>query len=154
MVRRLSDDARRLILDAAGEEARRRGAHRLGTDHLLLGLLHDPAGDATRALGVDLASARAALAALDRSALAAFGIDAPVLPVTTGPAPRTRLPLTSSARAVFRRAVENAEASRGRHIGTRDFLLALLAGKRPDPAAELLEALGVDPLVLRARLAP
>ena len=40
------------VVTAALEESRRRGDRRLGTEHLLLGLLHDP--DCARALGVDL----------------------------------------------------------------------------------------------------
>ncbi len=41
MITRLSVDARKMVLTSAAEEARRRGDRRLGTDHLLHGLLHD-----------------------------------------------------------------------------------------------------------------
>lgn len=153
MVKRLSEDARRLVLTAAADEACRRGDRRLGTDHLLLGLLHDPAAEAASALGVDLASARAAQAALDRAALAAVGIHASDLGPMEQPAgARRRPPLTSGARAVFKRAVEQARLGRRGQIGTRHFLLALLACQRPDPAAELLHQLGVDTAVVRDRL--
>jgi ATP-dependent Clp protease ATP-binding subunit ClpA len=153
MVRRLSEDARTLVLNAAAEEARRRGDRRLGTDHLLLGLLHGPAAEAASALGVDLASARAAQDALDRAALAAVGIHASDPgPIEDAAGPRRRPPLTSGARAVFKRAVEQARPRRSGRIGTRHFLLALLACERPDPAAELLHQLGVDPAVVRDRL--
>jgi ATP-dependent Clp protease ATP-binding subunit ClpA len=153
MVKRLSEDARRLVLTAAADEARRRGDRRLGTDHLLLGLLHDPAAEAAGVLGVDLASARAAQDALDRAALAAVGIRAGDLgPIEDAAGPRRRPPLTSGARAVFKRAVEQAPPRRSSRIGTRQFLLALLACERPDPAAELLHELGVDPAVVRHRL--
>jgi ATP-dependent Clp protease ATP-binding subunit ClpA len=154
MVKRLSEDARKLVLTAAADEARRRGDRRLGTDHLLLGLLHDPAAEAAGALGVDLESARAAQDALDRAALAAVGIDAGDLagPVEEPGGARRRPPLTSAARAVFKRAVEQARPRRSGRIGTRHFLLALLACERPDPAAELLHRLGVDQAVVRARL--
>ena len=64
---RLSADARRLILTWAAEEAGRRGDRRIGTDHLLLGILHESTSDAAEALGVDLASARAADERLDRA---------------------------------------------------------------------------------------
>ena len=57
MVTRLSPDARK-VLACAAQEARRRGDRRLGTDHLLLGLLCDPDSSAAAALGVDLAAAR------------------------------------------------------------------------------------------------
>jgi ATP-dependent Clp protease ATP-binding subunit ClpA len=153
MVKRLSQDTRTLVLTAAAGEAHRRGDRRVGTDHLLLGLLHDPAAEATGALGVDLASARAAQDALDRAALAAVGIHAGDLgpPEEPGGA-RRRPPLTSGARAVFKRAVEQARPRTSGRIQTRHFLLALLACERPDPAAELLHQLGVDPAVVRDRL--
>jgi ATP-dependent Clp protease ATP-binding subunit ClpA len=153
MVKRLSEDARKLVLTAAAEEARRRGDRRLGTDHLLLGLLHNPSAEAASALGVDLASARAAQDALDRAALAAVGIHADGLgPIEDVAGPRRRPPLTSGARAVFKRALEQARPSRSGRIETRHFLLALLACERPDPAAELLHQLGVDTAVVGDRL--
>lgn len=154
MVKRLSEDARKLVLTAAADEARRRGDRRLGTDHLLLGLLHDPTADPASALGVDLASARAAQDALDQAALAAVGIHTDDLgPIQDAAGARRRPPLTSGARAVFKRAVEQGRPRKSGRIGTRDFLLALLACERPDPAAELLHELGVDPAVVRDRLA-
>jgi ATP-dependent Clp protease ATP-binding subunit ClpA len=153
MVMRLSEDARRLLLAAATEEARRRGDRRLGTDHLLLGLLHEGSGEAASALGVDLASARAAQDALDRAALAAVGIHVGDLgPIEHAPGARRHLPLTSGARAVFKRAVEQVRPRKRGRIATRHFLLALLACQRPDPAAELLHELGLDPAVVRERL--
>ena len=70
----------------AGEEARRRGDRRAGTDHVLLALLEDPAIEAE--LGVSLQQARQALASLDHAALRALGLgsvtDAPALPVRAG----------------------------------------------------------------------
>jgi ATP-dependent Clp protease ATP-binding subunit ClpA len=153
MVKRLSEDARRLVLSAAADEARRRGDRRLGTDHLLLGLLHDPAAEAAGVLRVDLESARAAQDALDRAALAAVGIHADDLgPMGERGGARRRPPMTSAARTVFKRAIEEARPGKSGRIGTRHFLLALLARERPDPAAELLHELGVDPAVVRDRL--
>ena len=154
MVKRLSQDARRSVLTAAADEARRRGDRRLGTDHLLLGILHDPTSGPARALGVDLESARAAEDALDRAALAAIGIDAGGLgPVEDSGAGSRRLPpLTSGARTVFKRAIDQARPRKSGRIETRHFLLALLGCERPDPAAELLHELGIDPAVVRDRL--
>jgi ATP-dependent Clp protease ATP-binding subunit ClpA len=153
MPKRLSADARKLVLTSAAEEARRRGDRRLGTDHLLLGLLHDEDGRAARALGVSLAGARAASAALDVAALAAVGIEIDGLgggtPVSFG---RRLPPLTSGARAVFKRAIDEARPVRNGRIGTVHFLRALLSLQRPDPAAELLDALGVDRATVRERL--
>src|SRR5262245_24065403 len=153
MVKRLSDDARRLGLGSAAEEARRRGDRRLGTDHILLGLLHDPSGEPARVLGVDLESARAADEALDRAALAAVGLDAAGITLATDATAGGRLPLTSGARAVFKRAIDRARPAKTGRIEARHFLLALLDCERPDPAAELLQSLGVDTSDVRARLA-
>jgi ATP-dependent Clp protease ATP-binding subunit ClpA len=153
MPKRLSVDARKLVLTSATEEARRRGDRRLGTDHLLLGLLHDEDSPAAKALGVSLADARAASDALDRAALAAVGIQVKTLREGP-PAPfgRRLPPLTSGARAVFKRAIEEARPARTGRIDTAHFLLALLSLQGPDPAAELLDALGVDPAAVRKRL--
>jgi ATP-dependent Clp protease ATP-binding subunit ClpA len=153
MPRRLSADARKLVLASATKEARRRGDRRLGTDHLLLGLLHDGDCRAAKALGVSLADARAAAEALDVAALAAVGVEIDGLgegpPVSFG---RRLPPLTSGARAVFKRAIDEARPVKSGRIDTTHFLLALLSLQRPDPAAELLDALGVDPAEVRKRL--
>jgi ATP-dependent Clp protease ATP-binding subunit ClpA len=153
MVKRFSADARRMVLTSAAAEAQRRGDRRIGTDHLLLGLLDAPDSVAAGALGVDLESARAAAAALDRAALAAVGIELGQFGAQQRRAPaRRRPPLTSGARAVLHRGLQEASASRSRYIEARHLLLALLSRERPDPAAELLAALGVDPAQVRARL--
>ncbi len=154
MIKRLSADARKTVLTSAAEEARRRGDRRLGTDHLLLGLLHDAGSPAARALGIDLAAGRAASNALDLAALAAVGVNVARLGDPSQPdRARGHLSLTSGARAVFVHAVEQARGARTPRIETRHFLLALLDRERPDPAAELLRALGVDPSQVRSRLA-
>jgi ATP-dependent Clp protease ATP-binding subunit ClpA len=154
MPKRLSADARKLVLTSATEEARRRGDRRLGTDHLLLGMLHEEASPAAQALGVSLGDARAASDALDRAALAAAGIQVKALGEGP-PAPfgRRLPPLTSGARVVVKRAIDEARPARSGRIDTTHFLLALLSLQRPDPAAELLGALQVDPAAVRRRLA-
>jgi ATP-dependent Clp protease ATP-binding subunit ClpA len=154
MITRLSVDARKVVLTSAAEEARRRGDRRLGTDHLLLGLLHDPGSAVAKALGTDLESARDAADALDRAALAAVGIDATHLADRTRPVfGRRLLPLTSGARAVIKTALDETRRAGSKRIEARQFLLALLDRAHPDPAAELLQTLGVDPSQVRDRLA-
>jgi ATP-dependent Clp protease ATP-binding subunit ClpA len=153
MPKRLSVDARKLVMTSATEEARRRGDRRLGTDHLLLGLLHDADSPAAKALGVSLADARAAVDRLDAAALAAVGVQAETLGAAPAPFGRRLPPLTSGAREVFKRAVDAARPARTGRIDTAHFLLALLSLRRPDPAAELLDALGVDRAAVRQRLA-
>jgi ATP-dependent Clp protease ATP-binding subunit ClpA len=153
MVTRLSADARKIVLTSAAEEARRRGDRRLGTDHLLLGLLHDQDSPVAAALGIDLESARTALDALDRAALSAVGVNVDHLAQLPRPVHARRLlPLTSGARAVIKRTVEETHRTKSRRIETRQFLLALLERERPDPAAELLQALKVDRSQVRSRL--
>jgi len=151
MITRLSVDARKVVLASAAEEARRRGDRRLGTDHLLLGLLHD--ASSAKALGTDLEAARDAADALDRAALAAVGVDVAHL---ADPTPtvfsRRLLPLTSGARAVIKSALDQTRRAGSKRIEARQFLLALLERRRPDPAAELLQGLGVDPSQVRDRL--
>jgi ATP-dependent Clp protease ATP-binding subunit ClpA len=151
MVTRLSPDAR-MVLTSAAAEARRRGDRRLGTDHLLLGLLHDPGSGVAHALGVDLETARTASESLDRAALAAVGVN--VTQVGTPPAIfARRLPsLSSGARAVITVAVEQTRKAKTQPIQSREILLALLAREHPDPAAELLAAMGIERSLVRDRL--
>lgn len=134
----------------ARDEAIRRGDRVIGTEHLVLALLADPASPAAQALGCDLASARAALDALDSQALAAVGV-APG--ITAGPVTvRTggRLRLTPAAKAVIT-SIRGARKVRGAGLGI--VLNALLDLSRPDPAAELLTALGIDASAARERFA-
>jgi hypothetical protein len=132
------------------DEARRRGDRKVGTEHLLLGLLHEDA--MARVLGVDLAAARAALDGLDRDALSAIGVGAypepSATPVSRPRRPgllevlRQRMPMTATAKRLLE------DASRGlrrRHqIPPERVLLALCDLDAPDPAAALLTRLGVD----------
>ncbi|MET8183615.1 Clp protease N-terminal domain-containing protein [Streptomyces sp. NPDC005336] len=140
------------VVAAAMEEAQLRGDRRVGTEHLLLGVLHQKASPAVEALGVDLDTARQALASLDQAALAAIGIDVQGIERSPVPASRKRTPLSSGARAVFPRAVAEVRQDRRRRITLEDLLLALLACESPDPAAELLNRLGVDRTAVRERL--
>jgi ATP-dependent Clp protease ATP-binding subunit ClpA len=145
---------------AAREEARRRGNRRVGTEHLVLGLLHDP--EIASALGVTLDSAREALDLLDRQALDAIGIapalDAPPLPGRDQP-PRPnlkevlkdRLALTPAAKSGLQEA--GKPMRRGKHIVPQEVLVVVLACEPPDPAAALFAALGVDTAAARQRLA-
>ena len=142
----------RTVVTSALEEARLRGDRRIGTEHLLLGLLHDPDSVAARTLGIDLATAQEALDALDRAALATIGIDAHGVERAPIPTSRKRTPLTSAARAVLPRAVAEVSRTGGRRIGTEHLLLAILDCHQPDPAAELMARLDIDRDAVRERL--
>ena len=99
-------------------------------------------------------NARAASDALDVAALAAVGVQVAAVGGPPPPAAGRRLrPLTSGTRAVLKHAVDEARPAKTGRLGTDHFLLALLSRERPDPAAELLNALGVDPATVRERLA-
>ena len=146
---------------AAREEALCRGDRRVGTEHLLVALLLEP--DLASVLGTDVEAARAGLAKLDRQALAAVGVGAQIEePV---PAPRARLSRRPTLKTVLRGrlpltpvAKKALEASwkatrRGcRQLGEKYLLASLLELERPDPAAELLAHLGIDPASARKRL--
>jgi hypothetical protein len=136
----------------AGEEARRRGDRRTGTDHLLLALFEDPSIEAV--LGVSLQQAREALESLDHEALGALGLgsgtDAPPLPMRAVPkkptirdiVQRDRLRMTPAAK----KALEKASKPNRRklQITAQQVLAQILALQPPDPAAVLLGALGVN----------
>ncbi|MFC4590169.1 Clp protease N-terminal domain-containing protein [Sphaerisporangium corydalis] len=144
------------VVEAALEEARRRGDRRLGTEHLLLGLLHDPHSAPARAIGVDLAAGREALESLDRAALASIGIDVGALHPLAPVPPRRHPPLTlsalsSSARTALDRAVKATRVTT-RHLGPEHLLLALLDCRPPDPVAELMSHLAIDPAAVRERV--
>jgi Clp amino terminal domain, pathogenicity island component len=144
----------------AGEEARRRGDRRIGTDHLLLSVSEDPAIE--RVLGVSLEQARHASESLDQEALGAVGIgpdiDIPPLPmraVSKKPAIRDvmktdRLRMTPAAKKVLEAAVRGNR--RKTQVTAEQVLVEILALHPPDPASVLLDALGVNTSVLRRRL--
>jgi hypothetical protein len=144
----------------AGEEARRRGDRRTGTDHLVLALLDDSSSEVV--LGVSLQQARDALQALDQEALGALGMgsgtDAPPLPMRAVPKKPTfravmkkdRLRMTPAAKKVLEEAVRPNR--RKTQVTDQQVLVQLLMLQRPDPAAVLLGALGVSTSEVRRRL--
>jgi ATP-dependent Clp protease ATP-binding subunit ClpA len=140
------------VVKAAQEEARQRGDRRLGTQHLFLGLLHEP--PCAQAIGVDLQAARDALDELDQAALAAVGL-AGLAGLTAGRplTGRKRPPLTSKARYALDKAVRAARV-KTRHLGPMYLLMALLAVGHPDPVADLIAQLGIDRDDIRRQILP
>jgi hypothetical protein len=144
----------------AGEEARRRGDRRAGTDHILLAVFEDPSIEVV--LGVSLEQARQALESLDHEALGAVGLgsgaDAPPIPMRAVPkkprfrdaASKDRLRITPAAKNVLERA---SKPNRRRlQITAEQALAEILTLQPPDPAAVLLGALGVSTSEVRLRL--
>jgi ATP-dependent Clp protease ATP-binding subunit ClpA len=153
MTVRLREDVR-AVLRAAAIEASRRGSGRIGTQDLLLAALDDPNSEAGRMLGTELAEARAAVNALDRTALATVGVD--LRDVALAPAPLRnahRPPLSAGARGVLGRAVRLARSERARRIEMRHLVLGLLGSRAPDPAGEVLDELGINRDEARGRAA-
>ncbi len=144
----------------AGEEARRRGDRRYGTDHILLALFKDPSIEAV--LGVSLQQARHALEMLDHEALGILGLgsatDAPPLPMRAVPkkprfrdvAQKDRLRITPAAKKVLEEA--SMPNRRKLQVTAEQVLAQILALEPPDPAAVLLGALDVNRSEVRRRL--
>lgn len=150
MFERFAGAAREAVRDGA-EEASRRGDRRIGTDHLLLGLLHDPGS--AGALGVSLDAARTTADVLDRKALESIGIDLGGFLPEPGLRAKFRTQnFTSGAREVIARTLALTTGEKARRIAPRHLALALLERRQPDPAAELLTELGVDRAAAAERL--
>ena len=124
-------DARR-VLDAAVVEAERLGHHRVGTEHILLGLLgdeDDPVARALRAAGVSLAAAR-------HKVVEAVGV--------TGSKPQAgeALPITTRARRAVEWATRISHQRRSDVVTSSDLLHGLLTVE--GTAGQVLRGLGVD----------
>jgi hypothetical protein len=143
----------------AREEARRCGDRRIGTDHLLVGLLHDPGVVAV--LDVSIDQGRQAMDSLDRRALESLGLTAlptaPPLATRRIPARPTlravlkdRLPITPAAKKILEQASRRTRDRR--RVNAYDLLTSLLNLTRPDPAADLIVELNIDVAAIRARL--
>lgn len=152
MAVRRHEDVRKAVFSAASAEAHRLGDRRIGTQHLLLALLHNPVSLTSQILTVDLDQGRAALTELDRAALAAIGIDAAPLDQPVTLASRRRPPFTSGARHVLHQAAEHAQADGTGKVEERHLLAALLTLDAPDVAATLLTQLGIDATSARRQL--
>jgi ATP-dependent Clp protease ATP-binding subunit ClpA len=133
----------------AREEAEAVGARVVGTEHLLLGVLHAEGSTEVRVLegaGVNLHSARACLQptlAEEDRAIAVTSTDTAAAAAATGVSPLARACLEQSLRESVRRA--------DRHLGVEHLLLALVG--RPDGgAARTLEQCGTSAETIRRLL--
>ncbi|GAA3209037.1 Clp protease N-terminal domain-containing protein [Actinocorallia longicatena] len=113
------------------EEARIGAQERIGTEHVLLGLLHEPDGLGVRALveqGISLDDIRAA----------AKGVQAP--PVEQVP---HLIPYGPKAKKVIELTVREALRLGHAHVGTEHILLGLL-NEEAGSGGEILRGLGTD----------
>jgi len=126
---RFTDRARNVVIKAQ-EEARRAGNEQIGTEHLVLGLLHEPDGLAVRALealGVPADTVR------DRT-VAILG--------PAGEAAPAHLPFSPGAKRVRDLTFQEALRLGHNYVGTEHILLGLLSDDT-EPGARVLIELGV-----------
>ena len=138
MFERFTEQARRVVV-AAQEEARMLGHNHIGSEHLLLGLLHEQGGtaaDVLAAAGITAEAARAQVRELAGPA---------------GKSPAGPIPFTQRARKVLELSLREALEQRSRYIGTEHILLALMRDA-DDVGARVLERLGGSLSALRQRV--
>ena len=157
MFERFDQDARAAIAKAK-EEAARAGRNQIGTEHLLLGLMHKP-GDATdvlEAVQADPADVRAALPQVE--AARAGAEQAPEPPEADEPAEADAEPvvpavafdmrLSRNARRALDRAMRTAHRFRHEHVSSGHLLLSVI--EQPDSgAAQALKVAGIHVGTLR-----
>jgi ATP-dependent Clp protease ATP-binding subunit ClpC len=124
------------VVVLAQEEARYFGHRQIGTEHLLLGLVHEGDGYAARALrqlGVDETGVRAEVERrLGRS----------------DDAPPSQIPFTARSKKALEMALREALQLGHNYIGTEHILLGVIA-EPEDMAVQVLGGLGVDPATVR-----
>ncbi|GIG87441.1 Clp protease N-terminal domain-containing protein [Plantactinospora endophytica] len=139
---RFTDRARHVVRQAQAE-ARSAGGAEVGTEHLLLGILHEPdglAGRAITALGVSAAQIRAGVSsATGRASATEPGSSATDQPDSAVP---DHLPFSPGAKRVRDRTFQEALRLGHNYVGTEHLLLGLLATE-DEPGARILVGLGV-----------
>ena len=130
MFERFTEGSRRVIVQAS-EEARRRRHDYIGTEHLLLGLVHDEQGAGTRVLGVLGISPDAVRRELDQCAPAGAG------------EPQGHLPFSPDVKRALELALQETLLLNSEHIGTEHLVLGLIR-EGQGAAAQALTALGAE----------
>jgi ATP-dependent Clp protease ATP-binding subunit ClpC len=130
MFERFTDSARRVVVFAQ-EEARLLDHTHIGTEHILLGLLHDDteiAGRVLAAAGMDLASARTHV-----EEIVGRGDEAP----------EGEMPFTRRAKKILELSLREALQLGHNYIGGEHILLGILR-EGEGTAARVLERIGTD----------
>ena len=136
---RFTERARRVLV-LAQDESRGLGHGEIGTEHLLLALIHEGDGVAARALasfGVSLPAARQEVV----TAVGRGSVESAATP-----------PFTRPAKAALERALREALLLGHNYIGTEHMLLGLLRVEGGGTAARVVAALGVDHVELEERI--
>ena len=138
MFERFTDRARRVVV-LAQDEARRLDHDYIGTEHLLLGLLHEGQGVAAQALdglGVDLAEVRRRVEEI----------------IGRGQhAPSGHIPFTPRAKKVLELSLREALDLGHDYIGTEHILLGIVR-EGQGVAAQVLAAMGAGEDAIRAKV--
>jgi ATP-dependent Clp protease ATP-binding subunit ClpA len=135
MFERFTDQARHVVV-LAQEEARMLSHNYIGTEHILLALIHEGTGTAAQALDSLGITEEAARHQVEQ--IVGGGQQDPQ---------RGHIPFTPRAKKVLELALREAVALDSISIGTEHILLGLIResdGKGNSPAAEVLNALGVE----------
>ncbi|MBL7501802.1 Clp protease [Frankia sp. CNm7] len=144
----LFDDRTQRVIVLAQEEAMSLGHDQIGTEHLLLGLLHrrtGPVRSALGSLGVTLAGTRAAIETV-------VGRGTARTPTSRGKTRRGQvLPLTMRAKWILERARREAKAVGHDHVGPEHLLLSLLREDGGE-ASKVLDQVQVDREEARRRV--
>jgi hypothetical protein len=135
---RFTDRARRVLV-LAQEEARLLNHSFIGTEHILLGLIHEGDGLAAKALE----SLNVSLEAVRQKVADTIG------PAGSGPAGSP--PFTPRAKKVLELALREALQLGHNYIGTEHLLLGLVR-EGEGVAAQVLESLGADLVTVRERI--
>ena len=130
MFERFTDRARRVVV-LAQEEARLLNHNYIGTEHILLGLIHESEGIAARAL-----------TALDISLEAVRGEVTEIVGQGQS-APTGHIPFTPRAKKVLELSLREALQFGHNYIGTEHILLGLIR-EGEGVGAEVLQRLGAD----------
>src|SRR5207247_2361941 len=138
MFERFTDRARRVVV-LAQEEARLLNHNYIGTEHILLGLIHDGEGVAAQALtsmGVSLEAVRSRVEDIIGKG---------------GAPPSGHIPFTPRAKKVFELSLREALQLNHNYIGTEHILLGVIR-EGEGVAAQVLVKLGADLSRVRQRV--